>query len=53
MSNFHFFIKIISYYNMKTYYNYVIYHKKCPDGFTGFFILHQSGLIHKNASLEI
>jgi oligoribonuclease NrnB/cAMP/cGMP phosphodiesterase (DHH superfamily) len=36
---------------MKTYYNYVIYHKKCPDGFTGFFILHQSGLIHKNAKI--
>jgi oligoribonuclease NrnB/cAMP/cGMP phosphodiesterase (DHH superfamily) len=36
---------------MKPYYNYVIYHKKCPDGFTGFFILHQSGLIDKNAKI--
>jgi len=33
------------------YYNYVIYHKKCPDGFTGFFLLHQSKLIHKNAKI--
>jgi oligoribonuclease NrnB/cAMP/cGMP phosphodiesterase (DHH superfamily) len=36
---------------MKTYYNYVIYHKKCPDGFTGFYILHQSNSIHKNAKI--
>ena len=36
---------------MKTYYNYVIYHKKCPDGFTGFYILHQSKLIHNNAKI--
>lgn len=36
---------------MKTYYNYVIYHKKCPDGFTGFYILHQSNLIHYNAKI--
>lgn len=34
---------------MKNYYNYVIFHKKCPDGFTGFFILHKSNQIHKNA----
>lgn len=34
---------------MKKYYNYVIFHKKCPDGFTGFFILHKSNQIHKNA----
>ena len=34
---------------MKTYYNYVIFHKKCPDGFTGFYILHMTNLIHKNA----
>ena len=34
---------------MKTYYNYVIFHKKCPDGFTGFFILHKSKQIHKSA----
>jgi hypothetical protein len=32
-------------------YNYVIYHKKCPDGFTGFFLLHQSHLIHMNAKI--
>ncbi len=34
---------------MKIYYNYVIFHKKCPDGFTGFFLLHKSNQIHKNA----
>jgi oligoribonuclease NrnB/cAMP/cGMP phosphodiesterase (DHH superfamily) len=34
---------------MKTYYNFVIFHKKCPDGFTGFYILHMSKQIHKNA----
>jgi oligoribonuclease NrnB/cAMP/cGMP phosphodiesterase (DHH superfamily) len=32
-------------------YNYVIYHKKCPDGFTGFFLLHQSRLIDINAKI--
>jgi oligoribonuclease NrnB/cAMP/cGMP phosphodiesterase (DHH superfamily) len=32
-------------------YNYVIYHKKCPDGFTGFFLLHQSNLIEKTAKI--
>lgn len=32
-------------------YNYVIYHKKCPDGFTGFFLLHQSRLIDLNAKI--
>lgn len=36
---------------MKKYYNYVIFHKKCPDGFSGFFILHKSKLIHKNAMI--
>lgn len=35
----------------KIYYNYVIYHKKCPDGFTGFIILHNSGLINRNAKI--
>ena len=34
---------------MKTYYNYIIYHKKCPDGFTGFYILYTTKLIHHNA----
>jgi len=34
---------------MKIYYNYVIFHKKCPDGFTGFFLLHKSNQIHKSA----
>jgi len=34
---------------MTTYYNYVIFHKKCPDGFTGFYILHMTGQIHKDA----
>ena len=34
---------------MKTYYNYIIYHKKCPDGFTGFYILHMAKLIHTDA----
>jgi nanoRNase/pAp phosphatase (c-di-AMP/oligoRNAs hydrolase) len=34
---------------MKKYYNYVIFHKKCPDGFTGFFILHKSKQIHYDA----
>ena len=37
---------------MKTYYNYIIYHKKCPDGFTGFFILHMTKLIHKDAIIQ-
>jgi nanoRNase/pAp phosphatase (c-di-AMP/oligoRNAs hydrolase) len=36
---------------MKKYYNYVIFHKKCPDGFTGFFILHKSKQIHKKAMI--
>lgn len=35
----------------KTLYDYVIYHKKCPDGFTGFYILHQSGLINRKAKI--
>jgi len=35
----------------KIYYNYVIFHKKCPDGFTGFVILHNSGLIDRNAKI--
>ena len=30
-------------------YNYVIYHKNCTDGFTGFFILHKSGNIAPDA----
>ena len=34
---------------MNKYYNYVIFHKKCPDGFTGFFILHKSKQIHYDA----
>ena len=34
---------------METYYNFVIFHKKCPDGFTGFYILHMSNKIDKNA----
>ena len=34
---------------MLKYYNYVIYHKKCPDGFAGFFILHKAKKIDKNA----
>ena len=37
--------------NVDKKYNYVIYHKKCPDGFTGFFLLHQSGLIDANAKI--
>lgn len=37
---------------MKTYYNYIIYHKKCPDGFTGFYILHMSKLIHRDAIIQ-
>ena len=37
---------------MKTYYNYIIYHKKCPDGFTGFYILHMAKLIHTNAIIQ-
>ena len=36
---------------MNKYYNYVIFHKKCPDGFTGFFLLHQSHLIDFNAKI--
>jgi len=34
---------------MKIYYNFIIFHKKCPDGFTGFYILHMTNQIHKNA----
>ena len=30
-------------------YNYVIYHKRCFDGFTGFLILHESKLIDTDA----
>jgi oligoribonuclease NrnB/cAMP/cGMP phosphodiesterase (DHH superfamily) len=30
-------------------YDYVIYHKRCFDGFTGFIILHKSNTIKKNA----
>jgi oligoribonuclease NrnB/cAMP/cGMP phosphodiesterase (DHH superfamily) len=30
-------------------YNYVIFHRGCLDGFSGFFILNQTGKIHKNA----
>ena len=30
-------------------YNYVIYHKRCFDGFTGFMILHKTGFIDKHA----
>ena len=37
---------------MKTYYNFVIFHKKCPDGFTGFYILHMSKQIDKNAIIH-
>jgi oligoribonuclease NrnB/cAMP/cGMP phosphodiesterase (DHH superfamily) len=32
-------------------YDYVIYHKKCFDGFTGFVILHQSKTIKDNAQI--
>ncbi len=35
----------------KNKYNYVIYHKKCPDGFTGFFLLHQAQTIKMNAKI--
>ena len=31
------------------YYNYVIFHRKCLDGFTGFVVLHKSKKIHKSA----
>lgn len=30
-------------------YNYVIYHKHCPDGFAGFYLLTKTGLITKSA----
>jgi oligoribonuclease NrnB/cAMP/cGMP phosphodiesterase (DHH superfamily) len=33
---------------VKTY-NFIVYHKKCLDGFAGFILLHKSGLIDKNA----
>lgn len=36
---------------MKTYYNFVIFHKKCPDGFSGFFILHMTNKIDRNATI--
>ncbi len=32
-------------------YDYAIYHKKCPDGFTGFFLLHQARLMKDNAQV--
>lgn len=32
-------------------YDYVIYHKRCYDGFTGFLILHNSNTIKKNAKI--
>jgi len=32
-------------------YNYVIFHKNCLDGFSGFFILHMSGRIEKDAQI--
>lgn len=35
----------------KIKYNYVIYHKKCPDGFTGFFLLHESQRIEPTAKI--
>src|ERR1700744_4070782 len=31
------------------FYNYVIYHKNCIDGFSGFFILTQTNTIHDKA----
>ena len=31
------------------YYNYVIFHRKCLDGFTGFIVLHKTKKIHHNA----
>jgi len=36
---------------MVKYYNYIIFHKKCLDGFTGFLILHKTKLIDKNAKI--
>jgi hypothetical protein len=35
----------------KKTYNYVIYHKNCTDGFSGFFILTTTGLIAKDAMI--
>jgi oligoribonuclease NrnB/cAMP/cGMP phosphodiesterase (DHH superfamily) len=32
-------------------YDYVIYHKRCYDGFTGFLILHNSNTIKKSAQI--
>jgi oligoribonuclease NrnB/cAMP/cGMP phosphodiesterase (DHH superfamily) len=32
-------------------YDYVIFHKHCIDGFTGFLILHKSGMIDKKAQV--
>jgi oligoribonuclease NrnB/cAMP/cGMP phosphodiesterase (DHH superfamily) len=32
-------------------YDYVIYHKRCYDGFTGFLILHNSNTIKKSAKI--
>lgn len=32
-------------------YDYVIFHKHCIDGFTGFLILHKSGMINKKAQI--
>lgn len=36
----------------KNTYNYVIFHKGCLDGFTGFLILHRSGRIDIDASIH-
>ena len=30
-------------------YNYVIYHKHCPDGYAGYYLLTKTGLISKSA----
>jgi hypothetical protein len=36
---------------MVKYYNYIIFHKKCLDGFTGFLIFNKTKLINKDAKI--
>lgn len=32
-------------------YDYIIYHKGCPDGFAGYFVAHYSGALERNHSI--
>ena len=37
---------------MELKYNYIIYHRNCPDGFAGLIIAHRSGNIHDEALIK-